>query len=67
MTTLILTTLFVIVATLIMADLLANTEYTVRFLDRAGQLFAFAIGVGALAIYCLWCWIRGKQPTNIFT
>lgn len=66
MTILILTTIFVIVATFIMADLLADTGYTVRFCKRMWELFAFTVFVIGLAVYCIWCWMRGKQPTNIF-
>ncbi len=58
--------MLVVLISVIIADLFAGTYYSLRFLERAGQLFAFAIGVGALTIYCIWCWIRGKQHTNIF-
>lgn len=64
--TLFITALLVILLSLIVSDLFAGTGYTLRFFKRVWEAFAFMVFCAGLFIYCVWGWIRGKKPTNIF-
>lgn len=61
--------LFAVLSGLLIYDsikLLGLERIIRRVLTRIWELFAFFMMVIALSIYCLWCWIRGKKPENIF-